>query len=267
MKFKDDVLLEYCSQAPLALALERVVECRIYPRLSFERPIMDLGCGEGLFASILFEEKVDTGIDPNSRELERARELGAYEELIECYGDNVPKADASYRTIFSNSVVEHIEDLEPVLKEMNRLLVEGGYFHFTAPSPNFERFTVINLLLEKLGLEKPSKAFRSFFNRFWVHYHTYPLGGWIQLAERAGFEVVEAYTYSPQKTCLLNTIFTPFGVPGKIIKSLTNRWSLFPRFSAVIMRPICSMLRPLIDGAERAEDGGLVFLSLRKRAA
>src|SRR2546428_6343193 len=119
--------------------LFRSLECRIYSGLVFERPILDIGCGDGVHAKVLFAEKIDTGIDPNERELERAAELGAYVELIACRGDAIPKPDWAYRTIFSNSVLEHIPDLRPVLKEAHRLLMPGGRFYFTVPSPNFER--------------------------------------------------------------------------------------------------------------------------------
>ena len=141
--------------------------------------MIDIGCGDGLYAKILFAEKLDTGIDPDPHELERARALGAYHELIQCHGASVPKSDGTYRTIFSNSVLEHIPDLAPVRKEAHRLPASGRRFFFTVPSPNFERFTAINLMLEALGLMALSRRFRAFFNRFWMHYHAYPLEAWV----------------------------------------------------------------------------------------
>ena len=105
MEFNRDFLRRYMSVAALALAFERVLECRILSFMPFERPILDFGCGEGLFAKMLFAEKVDTGIDPNPKEIERARELDIYLELIVCKDDRIPKPDGHYRTIFSNSVV------------------------------------------------------------------------------------------------------------------------------------------------------------------
>ena len=264
MKFRDNVVWEYIGLAPCALAFERVLESRIYPSVPFTRPILDLGCGEGLFAHVVFAERVNTGIDPDARELERARELGAYDELIECYGDAIPKPDGSYRTVFSNSVLEHIEHLPPVLKEVHRVLAPGGYFHFTAPSPNFERFNWTSVALTSLGLRRLDARWRAFFNRFWVHYHAYELARWETLARAAGFEVVHSRTFAPLASCLLNTTLTPFGLPAKFVKAATNRWTLFPRLRRVLLFPLWQAAEPLLRGGEQAADGGLVFLSLRK---
>jgi SAM-dependent methyltransferase len=264
LKFNTDLLGEYVSRAPLALAFERVLECRIYSQLVFERPVLDIGCGDGIHAKVLFAEKIDTGIDPDQRELRRARELDAYAELIACRGDSIPKAHGSFRTIFANSVLEHIPDLVPVLKEAHRLLASGGSFYLTVPSPDFERFTVINLALERLGLKAQSARFRKFFNAFWAHHHAYSAGGWAALCRDVGFEVVEAYTFAPMRTCLLNTVLTPFALPAKIIKRATNRWTLFPRLRRILLLPLARLAGPILRGGERAADGGLVFVSLRK---
>jgi SAM-dependent methyltransferase len=248
----------------MALALERSLECRIYPRLELARPILDLGCGEGLFAHILFQEKIDTGIDPNPRELERAQQLGAYSELIQCFGDKIPKPDASYNTVFSNSVLEHIPDLAPVLREVHRLLAPGGRFFVTVPSDLFEQNTWINRFLMTIGLSGLAVRFRRFFNSFWRHYHCYPLDKWKQVMQQAGFEVIDAYTYNPARTCLLNDFLVPFSFPSLVLKRLANRWVLFPGLRRILLMPVRAAVRPLLHGAEKAERGGLVFLALRK---
>jgi len=264
LNFNPNILAAYVSNAPLALALERVLECRLYFKRSFERPILDLGCGDGLHASMLFAELIDTGIDPDRHELERAFERKIYSELIACRGDAVPKPDRSYRTIFSNSVLEHILDVRPVFKEVYRLLAPGGHFYFTVPSPDFERYTVINLTLEALMLRTLSMRFRKYFNTFWAHHHVDTPAGWAKLGEDAGFKVLEAFTFAPMRTCLLNTMLTPYAAPAKITKMLTGRWSLLPRLRHALAPAVVLLVTPILQGTERAPDGGLVFVSLRK---
>jgi SAM-dependent methyltransferase len=212
--------------------------------------MIDIGCGEGLYAKILFAEKLDTGIDPDPHELERARALGAYHELIQCHGASVPKSDGTYRTIFSNSV----PDLALVRKEAHRLLASGRRFFFTVPSPNFERFTAINLMLDALGLMALSRRFRAFFNRFWMHYHAYPLEAWVALAKEAGFEVIEACTYDPKRICLFNAALTPFALPSKVVKAMTNRWFLLPGLRRMMAGPI-SVLAATPPARRRARRG------------
>src|SRR4051812_12209599 len=98
MRFKNNFLANYLTRAPAPLALERAFECEILSKQKFTHPILDIGCGEGLLAYILFDEEVDVGIDPNAKELERAKAFGIYNELIQCFGDNVPKASNSFKT-------------------------------------------------------------------------------------------------------------------------------------------------------------------------
>lgn len=264
MRFNDDILLRYMSMAPLALAFERTLECQIYTRLVFARPVLDLGCGEGLFAKILFDEKVDTGVDPNPRELERARQLDVYDELIRCAGDAVPKPDGSYNTVFSNSVLEHIPDLGPVLQEVNRLLAPGGRFYLTVPSNSFDQYTVINQLLVAAGLPRLATRYRRFYNTFWKHHHCYSLETWEASARQSGFEVVESYTYDPRRICLLNDFLVPFAFPAFLTKRLTNRWVLFPSVRQKMVYPLYLLARHVLDGGDKAEQGGLVFITLTK---
>ena len=80
--FRSDFLANYTACAPLALAFERTLECRILSQQRFERPILDLGCGDGLFARVLFAEPIDTGVDPSEQELRKADRTGLYQELI-----------------------------------------------------------------------------------------------------------------------------------------------------------------------------------------
>jgi SAM-dependent methyltransferase len=262
--FNSDFLESYAAHAPLALAFERVLECRILSKMPFEHPVLDIGCGEGLFAKILFAEKIDTGIDPNPRELERARELDAYEQLIECNGNAIPKPDGLYRTVLSNSVVEHIPDLQPVLREAYRLLAPGGILYLTVPSDKFDQYTWISQALRLFGLKKLQRRFRAFYNRFWAHYHFYAPDVWAKTVEACGFKVTELHSYGPMRVCLVDDLLVPFSVPELVTKRLFNRWTLFPRLRRTLLTPVLAIARPLLEGGERCENGGLVFLAARK---
>jgi ubiquinone/menaquinone biosynthesis C-methylase UbiE len=266
MRFNEDILSSYVSMAPLALAFERILECQIYQGLPFERPVLDVGCGEGLFAKMLFAEQVDTGIDPDPGELDRARQLGAYDELIQCKGDAIPKPDRHFRTVFSNSVLEHIEDIEPVFREVYRVLAPGGRFHFTVPSHRFEEYTVANQVLTTVGLEAPAARFRKFFNSFWKHYHAYPEATWAGIAEKAGFTVVESFTYDPKRIAVMNDFLAPFGAGAFVLKRLLNRWVLAPSLRKVTTAPLQPLWSMALKGGERTHDGGLVLVSVEKAA-
>jgi SAM-dependent methyltransferase len=101
---------------------------------------LDLGCGDGLLTMILLEEtgrREIVGVDPDPAETARARELGIYAAVHTCGGAEIPEPDSSFDWVLSNSVLEHIDGIEPVLAEVSRLLRPGGQFIFTVPGPGF----------------------------------------------------------------------------------------------------------------------------------
>ena len=77
------------------------------------------------------------GVDPDPLETEAATRFGFYEAVHTAPGDRIPEPDASFDFVISNSVLEHIPDLEPVIAEVGRLLKPGGRFLFTVPAPPF----------------------------------------------------------------------------------------------------------------------------------
>ena len=109
--------------------------------LPLDGHLLDLGCGDGRILQLLRRKLAGTwkcvGIDPNSEEVELAKSTGLYERLHVTGGDAVPEPDASFDIVFSNSVVEHIPQLEPVLREVARLLRSGGRFVLTTPAHGF----------------------------------------------------------------------------------------------------------------------------------
>ena len=263
--FNTDIFRKYLEIAPAALAMERVQECEILEKQTFARPILDIGCGDGVFATMFFAEKIDTGIDYDAEEIARASGYGAYEELITCSGDSIPKPDASYNTIFSNSVLEHIPELMPVLHEAHRLLKPGGNFYVTIPTDRLERYNSISRIMGALGLKETRKKFQEFHNQFWKHYHAYPEDIWRAKFEEAGFRVVEEQTYITKNLTLLYDVLTPIAVPAMVSKKLLDRWIVLPGLRKLYVGTIKKLLDPLIDIAKRKEEKGcLVFYSLTK---
>jgi SAM-dependent methyltransferase len=233
--------------------------------MTFNGPILDLGCGDGVFAQVLFASPIDTGIDPNSRELARARQSRMYSELLQSPGHAIPKPDGYYRTIFSNSVLEHIPDLAPVFREIYRLLAVDGRFYMTVPAPNFEHYTVLSQLLTALGFSGLAGRYREFCSKvLWRQSHYYTVAGWEKLVSDFGFKVIDSFSYDPKRVCLLNDCLYPFSLAEVINKKLFNRWTLLPWLRRIFLFPLSIFAQHVLKDAEKAEDGGLVFLALTK---
>lgn len=268
LSVRDDVLVEYLSRAPFPLAVERCIECEILARQAFRRPVLDVGCGEGLFAKVFFTEPVDRGVDPSASELERARQLGAYHALTCCGGAELPFDDDLFPTAMSNSVLEHIPDLGPVLDEVRRVVTPGGSFYVTLPTDRFEQYTVTARLLAACGLAGLEQRYRRRFNAFWRHFHAYAPETWRSLFVDHGWEVVETVEYGSPRICTWNAALTPLCLPSFVVKKLTNRWFLLAPVRRVVAGLLAGPARRMARSAPPAKGaGGLVFFHLRKPSA
>lgn len=264
MKFGNSFLRRYLDEAPAALAVERSVECEIHAGNVWQRPILDIGCGDGIFAKILFAERIDTGIDPDASEVSRAREVSAYDELIVCFGDKIPKPDGSYRTIFSNSVMEHIPDILPVLREAHRLLAPDGVLYLTLPTNRLEQATVPARLLNILGLHRLAKSYGGFYNRFWRHYHAHSEHEWGQIFSQAGFQISEERTYIPRNLSTFCDAITPLALPSMIARKFVRRWFFSPAWRRLASGTLHAGIAPIVERLGRGSGGGLAFYALRK---
>ena len=95
-------------------------------------PVADFGCGDGSFASVLFDS-VDIGIDHDPDALAIAAQYGLYSCLVQSQERQIPLPDESVQSVISNSVLEHVIDLDAVLKELHRIIAPGGRLMFTVP--------------------------------------------------------------------------------------------------------------------------------------
>ena len=264
----DGFFKEYVEPVPLPLAVERAIECEIYTDYEFVRPVLDVGCGDGIFANILFGERVDTGIDPDESELGIARELDVYDETIACGGDAIPKPDGHYRTIFSNSVLEHIPDLPPVLDELARLLHRDGQLLVTVPTHRFEHYTIGNLALRALHLDRAAEKWQRFFKRFWNLYNVNTPETWKTMFEQAGFTLEESFEYETPRLNLLKEGLMTFSVPGAIEKRLLNRWTILPSsLRKVFIAPGVWIINRVMRKETRGGDACLIFMRFRKASA
>ena len=86
---KDHLWLQI-SSLPYFRGLLRAVEARFYENIDLPSPTLDLGCGDGHFASVTFDRKLEIGLDPWREPLGEAVRHGAYDAVIEASGNSIP---------------------------------------------------------------------------------------------------------------------------------------------------------------------------------
>ena len=170
-----DYLTEQLRDMAPHRAILRAVECKFMGRVPLAPPVLDIGCGDGHFASIAYERlPIDVGLDVLARDLrEAAGRPGVYRAVMFANATTLPYADASFGTVISNCVIEHIPDNGAVLREIARVLRPGGVFATTLPSEHYPEFLLGATAFRRLGLPGLARVYGRFFNRISNHYHVY----------------------------------------------------------------------------------------------
>jgi SAM-dependent methyltransferase len=252
-----DFLWEQLIDLPYFRALLRAVESRYYQDLPIVEPVLDLGSGDASFAAQTFSKQLDIGLDPWRAPMAEARQRGRHKLLTLAEGARMPFADASFNTIVSNSVLEHIPDLEPVIAESFRVLKPGGYFLYCSPSDKFDHWLIGGSLF--------GDAYRRFFQRISRHQHCDSPDTWRARLQRHGFHVEKIWYYFSPKALRALEIGHYTGMPNLLTKRLFNSWVPWPSKSNPYLRFLDSTLRPLYD-EPLPKEGAYLFGIARKPA-
>lgn len=179
-------------------ALWRAIELRLLSRLQFDEPILDLGCGEGMFARLLLGEGLDlTGIDLDPAVLAQAADRGAYRRVLKADATQLPFPDGSFGSILSNCVLEHIPDDEAVIAEMARVLRPGGMVAITVPGPQLKDCLYTSNALRARGESQKADAYLDEFDRKLAHFHYRTADEWNGIFTAAGLKVDRIEPYLP----------------------------------------------------------------------
>jgi len=223
-----DYLWLHLRELPYFRALLRAVEARVYQDIELPSPTLDLGCGDGHFATIAFERKLEVGLDPWWGPLLEAKKRESYQSLMHADGAHMPFPDGYFASGVSNSVLEHIPHLDAVLAETARVLQHDAPFIFCVPNHNFLGTLSIGRALDRVGMRGLGDAYRSFFNRISRHQHCDSPDVWRDRLGEAGFTLERYWHYfSPEALRALEWGHY-FGLPSWVSKLLTGRWIISP---------------------------------------
>lgn len=224
-----DYLWLHLRDLPYFRALMRAVEASFYAHLDLPRPILDVGSGDGHFASVAFDQPIDVGIDPWAKPMAEARQRKSYRLLTQGDGQRMPFPDNTFGSALSNSVLEHIPQVENVLAETARVLKPGAPFVFCGPNDRFLANLSVGNFLDRVRLRPLADAYRSFFNRISRHYHCDPPEVWQARLERCGFALERYWHYYPPQALHVTEWGHYFGLPSLVSHWLAGRWILVPQ--------------------------------------
>lgn len=187
---------------------------------------LEFGCGDGFQIPYLEEISEVTAIDVRLSEEMRSRGLKNY---FECSITDTPFASGVFDLIFSNHVIEHIEDLRSSFREMKRIGKNNAIYAFCVPTNIFlllsipaQYYNRVMGLMRKLSLlrrsnksintstseereakeQKKMDLCKDIFKnlhptghvpnkKFFDCYFSFRIKAWIRLFLRNGFSVIQ----------------------------------------------------------------------------
>jgi SAM-dependent methyltransferase len=225
-------------------SLWRSQELTLFARYKsrLHKPLADFGCGDGSFASMIFQ-RVALGIDRDEIALQRAAECRIYDAVLCCDGATLPLRRGTLASVFSNSVLEHCENLDRVLAGIYEVLRPKGIFMFSVPILSFAQD------LARLFGETESHR----INHRFVHRNLLPAEEWERRLKNVGFSLEQMHFYQPEWFTflyrVLNTRLARYGARTGLQYSKLGLSSA----AKVVERSIGS-----------ATDGGNIFVIARR---
>ena len=228
-KGENPYLWPMLQSLPYFRALVRAVEADFYRDFELPSPVYDLGCGDGHFANLVFKKKLDVGLDPALDSLREAKQWGAYSSLVQSLGNRVPFPDRYFASALSNSVLEHIKDLQPVLDETARVLRNGAIFLFCVPNHRWQENLAIASAFRRLRLDGLARAYTRLFTRISRHVNMLLPEEWKERLEQAGFELQAWWHYFPPAALHILEWGHYLGLPSLVTRKLFGCWVLAPQ--------------------------------------
>jgi SAM-dependent methyltransferase len=194
-----ELLTAYWFAPPVALW--RAVELRAAAEEQYERPLLDLGCGDGLVGQVLFGtgSTVDVGLDAWASQARRAARSGVYRQVHRADGHHLPYPTGAFATVFSNSVLEHIPDVGEVVREVGRVLRTDGRLIFTVPSDAFRHLLDGYARRMAAGDIQGAERYAAAVDVRLEHCHYRTPAEWQRLLAAAGMTLMKAHYYIPEE--------------------------------------------------------------------
>jgi SAM-dependent methyltransferase len=260
MPAKDFVWL-HLKDLPYFRAMLRAVEAVFYQDYPLPAPVLDLGCGDGHFASLTFDQPLDIGLDPWSGPIHQAQQTGAYRSLVQADAGRMPFPDGYFGSGLSNSVLEHIAHIDAVLAETSRVLKPQALFLFCVPNPRYLSELSVPGMLKRLGLRGAGAGYTQWFKRMSRVCHADWPEIWQERLEQTGFHLEKWWHYFSPRAMRALEWGHYFGAPTLLPHLLAKRWIIAPyRWNlALTERYVRQFTQPVPDA-----EGTFTFYVARK---
>ncbi len=218
----------YYEFAPAALALRESIRLQAVRKQPLLEPILDVGCGDGLFARLAFPNTQIWGIDISPMEVRRAQATSSYSTLVCGNISQVNLPSNFFNGAIANCSLEHVPEVDIALANIHSALAPGARFLNIVPKPDWARKLATPTVLEKLGLVGLSNAYSKGLDRVFKHLHLYDSTVWTGKLEAAGFRVLMVEELVGKRSAWLFDLLLAPSLFGLLSKTFTGRWVNLP---------------------------------------
>jgi SAM-dependent methyltransferase len=242
--------LRYFPHTPAALCIKECARLHSLRRYACPPPILDVGCGDGLFASIAFADAEVWGIDIDAKEGRWAAASRAYSQVILGDVTRAKLPERFFATCIANCSLEHVPRLDMALKTILGSLTPGGRLLMFVPNRDWARHLLSYRVLSALGASSLAETLREGIDTLFKHHHLYDEDGWRQVVADAGFEIeaVEP-VLSTGSTVAFEAFLLP-SLAGLLNKTLTTRWTNFPGARRALALPVYALARSILQKSD-----------------
>lgn len=238
----------YYPYAPTALAIKECVRLNSMRDLDCPGPILDVGCGDGLFATLAFGGQEVWGIDIDGNEGRRAQASQAYSHVILADVTQARLPQGFFGSCVANCSLEHVPDIQAAGRAIVSALKPGGVFYTFLPAKDWADALMVAKTLRKLGLESMAGTITEAINSIFKHRHLEDAAGWRKIFESAGFEVERVDPIGSTASTMAFEAFLLPSLAGRLNKALTGRWTLIPGLRQLGAVPVYAMVKALLAG-------------------
>lgn len=220
LKFKPDnrnlkaILNLYLEQKPAFLSVIRAREATIFNTLwPLSGKSLDFGCGDGYFMKMSLigsNYKIDYGLETDITRAKAAEISNVYKKILVYNGDKIPLANESINFVISNSVMEHLSNLENSVEEIFRILKKGDKFYVSVMSASYE-----DNLLGKIFL---GKIYLKWMRKKAYHNNLLTKSEWRHVFKEAGFKIKKEYNYLDRNSTRLLDLLQYLSIPGIVFQ-------------------------------------------------
>ncbi len=254
-----DFLRLYVRERPVFLSFLRAKEAYLYQNyLPLKRPVLDVGCGDGFFAQVVLSQNkmkdIDVSLDVKESRIEEARNLGIYKKLVIYDGKKIPYPDNHFTTVISNSVFEHVADLDVVLKEIHRVMKPGGIFITTVMAKPWEKNLFFSIFF--------GKSYERWMRKKQVHINLLSKQQWDNTFQKRGLRIEKIIGHLTPEACRWIDLLHYVSIPNIVSHLLFSRWVIFSFFWEKVFS--LEYFISLISKNTEPQNSGAIFYVLRK---